>query len=169
MKRFIRNNIKTLMILLVGIIVGGTTVFASTFLANDVSYTPQDNTFNVKNVGSALDKLYEMNLVSDTIDKTQCIHGSFNCDSNCTGSNGLLIEDEFEPSIAIVHTLDSRNVTTFIYDISDKNNIKYYQLGGRTVNSIAFSTYFKVKNGAFYAHDFGASNNGIVWDYYVCK
>lgn len=57
MKRIIKNPIFTFAL---GILIcGSTAVVASTMLARNITYTPNDNTWKVNNVEAALDSLYE--------------------------------------------------------------------------------------------------------------
>lgn len=57
MKKIIKNPIFTFIL---GILIcGSTAVAASTMLARNITYTPNDNTWDVNNVEAALDSLYQ--------------------------------------------------------------------------------------------------------------
>lgn len=57
MKKFIRNNIFGF--ILGGLIFGGIGIYAVSYYAKDVTYTPGDKTWEVSNVEEALNSLYE--------------------------------------------------------------------------------------------------------------
>ena len=57
MKKFIKNN---LLGFILGVLVSGGVVYAATLIdSKDVTYTPSDSSFDVSNVESALDDLYD--------------------------------------------------------------------------------------------------------------
>lgn len=59
MKEFIRKNIKSiLLVLITAVICISGTVVASNIFASNIDFTPNDNTWNVNNVSSALNDLY---------------------------------------------------------------------------------------------------------------
>ena len=58
MKKFLKDNLKILITVIVTtIIVSTTTVFAYSLIASDVSFTPKDSNWEVNNVKGALDDL----------------------------------------------------------------------------------------------------------------
>ena len=61
MKRFIKNNLKVFVAVVIsGIVFTGIGVYAAnTYLAHDISYTPSNENFEVSNVEDALNELYE--------------------------------------------------------------------------------------------------------------
>ena len=63
MKKVLKNPIFTFILGFV-IAVGMTTVFAYSYFAPDVGYTPRDNTWNVDNVKSAIDDLRSRTYIS---------------------------------------------------------------------------------------------------------
>lgn len=72
MKKFIKNNLKIcLTIIITSIVCIGGTVYASVkYFANDISFTPKNSNWNVKNVGEALDALYNLALNNEVCDET---------------------------------------------------------------------------------------------------
>lgn len=59
MQKLLKNNFKILIIILITTIVASvTTIFAYSLIAENVGYTPKDTTWNVENVGAAVDDLY---------------------------------------------------------------------------------------------------------------
>ena len=56
MKKFVRNNLKLFIGILLGIIISGGIVYAIN--ANSIEYTPQDENWNVNGVTDALNDLY---------------------------------------------------------------------------------------------------------------
>ena len=66
--KFIKNNIKFILGLLVGILISGGTVFAAIlFDAKDVDYTPSNGKENIENVESALNDLYDLASYGDAM------------------------------------------------------------------------------------------------------
>ena len=69
MKKFIKNNLKVFVAVVIsGIVFGGIGVYAAnTYLAHDISYTPSNENFDANNVEDALNELYDNSEIAKSI------------------------------------------------------------------------------------------------------
>lgn len=68
MKKYFKNNLKLFAGIIIGVVAfGSIVVYASSILANDISFTPKDNTWEVSNVEDAINSLYS-NINKDNLE-----------------------------------------------------------------------------------------------------
>ena len=119
MKRFIKNNLKVFVsIIISGIIFGGIGVYAAnTYLAHDISYTPSNENFEVTNVEDALNELYKEKSFGLNYSNGEFISTNY--------GNREYIELGYKPKIIIASVYCSKGyLRTFIYE-EDKKNLVY--------------------------------------------
>ena len=98
MKKFIRNNIFGF--ILGGLIFGGIGIYAVSYYAKDVTYTPGDKTWEVSNVEEALNSLYENKSSSSNLTYiTEAIKVIYN---NSTVSSTITTTKEIKKGIIVV-------------------------------------------------------------------
>ena len=127
---------KTVFAFLLGVVLTGSIagVVAYNYNAKDVSYTPNDNNWNVNNVEDAIKDLREI----------QSKKTIFPPDNIIRGINSTHIDDDYSTCILAVARASSDN--QIIYN---GNNItpqyKYHQSDGG--NTIIMHTFYNLKNG----------------------
>ena len=78
-----KNNIKLIIGIVIGILLSGITVYAATYISKDITFSPSDENWNVNNVEDALNELYQNNGLKSV--PIQVGTGALNFSSGSTG------------------------------------------------------------------------------------
>ena len=148
MKRFIKNNLKVFVsIIISGIIFGGIGVYAAnTYLAHDISYTPSNENFEVSNVEDALNELYG----SRKYAKKQI---------NENPENFAQTQKQF----------DIKNLTDNYANLTNDNffyTSDFYVSGSGLENTISMNLSYNPETGILTVSSNGISNPGVVFAYF---
>ena len=191
-----RNIFSFLLGVILGAIIFGEiiTVLAATLLAKDVAYTPEETSWNVDNVEDAINDLYirakdykkldttttatsnnilkgftaydsDGNLITGNL-STDCVNGSFVCDSSCSTSSGKQILSYFPTTFVLRLTSGTSQGDLYIYNSSVDSLVQHYS---STLDKVTTDLkWFKV-NDKFVINGWGTYINGTKIYYTACR
>lgn len=112
-----KNNIKLIIGIIIGVLLSGITVYAATYLSKDATFSPSDENWNVNNVEDALNELYQnVNSITNNDEfYLQSLHADIRV--NMGGQAGMKFNAE---------------------------NYNTLTIGSRTRDKVAGTTYWKI-------------------------
>lgn len=150
-----KNNIKLFVGIVLGILISGVTVYATNYLASDVTY--KDTT-----VDKVLDELYK-NQSND-----YCVVGSFT-GNKCSTTDGQILPINFVPSKFFIYSHNSKVAYIIEYDKNVIGENIYYTWASAGQNKFNFADHFKVIDNSLSMHSFLSDCENNTYYYIACK